>query len=57
MINLSQIGRKQRTISFEKENVFHVILIILPTLRQFRAFGTHQTKVYQSLQQKLRLAT
>ena len=34
--------RKKGTISFEKGNLFHVIHIILPILRQFRAFGAHQ---------------
>ena len=34
--------RKKGTISFEKGNLFHVIHIILPILRQFRAFGARQ---------------
>ena len=29
------------TISFEKGKLFHAIHIILPILRQFRAFGAH----------------
>ena len=33
---------KKGTISFEKGNLFHVIHIILPILRQFRAFGANQ---------------
>ena len=34
--------RKKGPISFEKGNLFHVIHIILPILRQFRAFEAHQ---------------
>ena len=33
---------KKGPISVEKGNLFHVIHIILPILRQFRAFGAHQ---------------
>ena len=36
------LDRKNGTISFEKGSLFHVIHIILPILRQFRAFGAHQ---------------
>ena len=36
---------KKVTTSFEKENLFHVIHIILPILRQFRAFGAHQGSI------------